>query len=101
MASRDRSRSPARNNDLHKEKKKFIVTGSHGFIMGYTIPLLLEQGHEVHGIDNFWKYGELSRSFDGHPRFHFHRGDAKDLELVRKVVFENKIQIFVASAAII
>merc|ERR1712232_570733 len=81
--------------------KRILITGSHGFIMGYTIPVLLEQGHTVHGIDNFWKYGELRRSFDGHPRFHFHHGDAKDVELLRKVVFENKIQIFVASAAII
>merc|ERR1712232_249523 len=81
--------------------KRILITGSHGFIMGYTIPVLLEQGHTVHGIDNFWKYGELKRSFDGHSRFHFHRGDAKDVELLRKVVFENKIQIFVASAAII
>jgi len=69
--------------------------------MGYTIPILLEQGHEVWGIDNFWKYGEISRSFEKHPRFHFHQGDAKDRDLVRKVVFDNKIQIFVAGAAII
>eukprot|EP00747_Dinoflagellata_sp_TGD_P164279 gnl/TRDRNA2_/TRDRNA2_184002_c0_seq1.p1 gnl/TRDRNA2_/TRDRNA2_184002_c0~~gnl/TRDRNA2_/TRDRNA2_184002_c0_seq1.p1 ORF type:complete len:379 (+),score=79.46 gnl/TRDRNA2_/TRDRNA2_184002_c0_seq1:146-1138(+) len=69
--------------------------------MGYAIPILLEQGHEVWGIDNFWKYGELQRSFDKHPKFHFVRGDAKDVSLVRKVVFDNKIQIFVAGAAII
>lgn len=69
--------------------------------MGYTIPILLEQGHEVWGIDNFWKYGDISRSFEKHPRFHFHKGDAKDRDLVRKVVFDNKIQIFVAGAAII
>jgi len=69
--------------------------------MGYTIPILLEQGHEVYGIDNFWKYGELTRSFDGNPKFHFYRGDAKDVELLHKIVFDNKIQIFVAGAAII
>lgn len=81
--------------------KRILITGSHGFISGYTIPVLLEQGHEVYGIDNFWKYGELKRSFENHPRFHFFRGDAKDVEFVRKVVFDNKIQVFVASAAII
>jgi len=69
--------------------------------MGYTIPVLLEQGHEVYGIDNFWKYGEIRRGFDEHPRFHFFKGDAKDIDLVRKVVFDNKIEIFVAAAAII
>jgi len=89
----------AKNGD--SEVKRILVTGCHGFIMGYTIPLLLEQGHEVWGIDNFWKYGKLERSFDKHPKFHFTQGDAKDVELVRKVVFDNKIQIFFASAAII
>uniref|UniRef100_A0A7S1KWV4 NAD-dependent epimerase/dehydratase domain-containing protein n=1 Tax=Alexandrium catenella TaxID=2925 RepID=A0A7S1KWV4_ALECA len=99
-----RSRSPARVAAAvgsPDRPRKILVTGSHGFIMGYTIPILLEQGHEVYGIDNFWKYGELKKSFDDHPRFHFYRGDAKDVELVRKVVFDNKIDIFVASAAII
>lgn len=97
-AERVRSRSP---RGTQREPKRIFVSGSHGFIMGYTIPILLEQGHEVYGIDNFWKYGELRRSFDGHPRFHFQNGDAKDINLLRKIVFENKIQIFVASAAII
>jgi len=78
-----------------------LITGCHGFIMGYTIPKLLEQGHEVWGVDNFWKYGELQRSFDKHPNFHFVRGDAKDVTMLRKIVFENKINIFVAAAAII
>ncbi|CAE7256234.1 Uxs1 [Symbiodinium microadriaticum] len=36
-----------------------------------------------------------------HPKFHFITGDAKDVELLRKVVFDNKIEIFVAAAAII
>lgn len=100
MAARDRSRSPTITVS-NGEKKKILVTGSHGFIMGYTIPILLEQGHEVWGVDNFWKYGELSRSFEKHPNFHFTRGDAKDTALLHKIVFDNKIQIFVAGAAII
>mmetsp|Transcript_86903 Transcript_86903/g.243498 ORF Transcript_86903/g.243498 Transcript_86903/m.243498 type:complete len:370 (+) Transcript_86903:61-1170(+) len=103
-AARERSRSPrprATENGEKARPKKILVTGSHGFIAGYTIPLLLEQGHEVYGIDNFWKYGELQRSFDGHPRFHFVRGDAKDVALLRKIVFDNRIEIFVAAAAII
>ena len=28
-------------------KKKVLITGSHGFIMGYVIPILLDHGHEV------------------------------------------------------
>lgn len=98
---RDRSRSPQRTGNPNGKAKKILVTGSHGFIMGYVIPILLEQGHEVYGLDNFWKYGEIKRSFEKHPRFHFTRGDAKDVELLRKIVFDNKIEIFLAGAAII
>lgn len=83
------------------EKKKVLVTGSHGFIMGYVIPILLEHGHEVWGLDNFWKYGELSRSFEKHPNFKFIKGDAKDTALLSSTMEENGIQIFVAGAAII
>jgi len=100
MAARDRSRSPAKTNGA-KESKRILISGSHGFISGYVINILLEQGHEVYGVDNFWKYGKLSRSFDKNPKFHFFEGDAKDVAFMRKIVFDNKIQIFVASAAII
>jgi len=99
-----RSRSPRRPQGGSEEAvrpRRILITGCHGFIMGYTIPVLLEQGHTIYGIDNFWKYGELRRGFDDHPRFHFFRGDVKDVELLHRVVFEHKIEIFVASAAII
>lgn len=105
---RERSRSPlggsaptAGSAISSRSTKKILFTGSHGFIAGYTIPLLLENGHEVWGLDNFWKYGVVRRSFDGHRRFHFTRGDAKDVDLVKQIVLDNKIEIFVAAAAII
>ena len=31
--------------------------------MGYTIPLLLKQGHTVYGVDNFWKYGDAPQGY--------------------------------------
>jgi len=81
--------------------KKILVTGCHGFIMGYVIPILLENGHEVWGVDNYWKYGKLSHGYDNHPKFHFTEGDAKDKALLSKLLEENQINIFVAAAAII
>jgi nucleoside-diphosphate-sugar epimerase len=81
--------------------KNILWTGSHGFIAGYAIAKLLEQGHKVWGVDNFWKYGETVKEYDNHPNFTFILGDAKDPELLKKAVFENKINIFVAGAAII
>lgn len=38
---------------------KILVTGSAGFICGYTIEELLNNGHEVVGIDNYSKYGKI------------------------------------------
>jgi len=81
--------------------KNILWTGSHGFIAGYAITKLLEKGHRVWGIDNFWKYGKTNKEYDNHPHFTFIEGDAKDSELLKKIIFENKIQIFVAGAAII
>jgi UDP-glucose 4-epimerase len=62
---------------------KVLVTGAAGFICGYLVPELLEAGHEVVGLDDFSKYGRLAKSYDGHPRYHFVEGDAKDAALLK------------------
>ena len=36
---------------------KILVTGASGFICGYLIQELLDNGYEVVGLDNFSKYG--------------------------------------------
>ena len=36
---------------------KVLVTGAAGFICGYLIQELLDNGHQVVGLDNFSKYG--------------------------------------------
>lgn len=61
---------------------RILVTGSAGFIGGYTVERLLDQGHEVVGLDNQSKYGPVARSYDGHPRYQLVTGDARDPELV-------------------
>ncbi len=61
---------------------KVLVTGSAGFLAGYLVPELLDAGHDVVGIDNYSKYGEIARPHDGHPGYRFIRGDAKDAELL-------------------
>ena len=53
---------------------KILVTGSAGFISGYLVEELLNRGHEVFGIDNFSKYGKISKSYDNHPKYHFVEG---------------------------
>ncbi|WP_204080584.1 NAD-dependent epimerase/dehydratase family protein [Mycobacterium riyadhense] len=65
---------------------KVLVTGSAGFINGYVVDELLRAGHEVVGIDNYSKYGKVSKSYDDHPRYHFVEGDVKDVDLMFKLV---------------
>ena len=61
---------------------RVLVTGAAGFISGYLVPELLEAGHEVVGVDDFSKYGPVTKSYDGHPRYRFVQGDAKDAALL-------------------
>ena len=63
---------------------KILVTGAAGFIGGYLIQELLDHGHTVVGVDNFSKYGPLRKSYDAHPRYAFHEGDAKDAQFLWK-----------------
>lgn len=65
---------------------KILVTGAAGFIAGYTIEELLCSGHYVVGLDNFSKYGPIKRSFDKHPHYRFVRGNAKDTDLLKKLM---------------
>jgi nucleoside-diphosphate-sugar epimerase len=65
---------------------KILVTGSAGFICGYLVEELLKNGHTVVGIDNFSKYGPVKKSYDENPEYEFHKGDAKDVELMKKLI---------------
>jgi nucleoside-diphosphate-sugar epimerase len=78
---------------------RVLVTGAAGFINGYLVPELLEAGHEVVGLDNFSKYGRLTKSYDDHPRYRFVEGDAKDVELMTTLAAE--VDQVVAAAAMI
>jgi nucleoside-diphosphate-sugar epimerase len=78
---------------------RVLVTGAAGFICGYLVPELLEAGHEVVGVDNFSKYGEVVRSYDAHPRYRFVRGDAKDADLMAELASD--CDQLVAGAAMI
>jgi nucleoside-diphosphate-sugar epimerase len=78
---------------------KILVTGAAGFICGYLIQELLDNGHEIVGLDNFSKYGRGQKSYDQHPGYRFVEGDAKDLELLKELLVD--CDQFVAAAAMI
>ena len=78
---------------------KVLVTGSAGFIGGYVVEELLGRGHEVVGLDNFSKYGKVTRSYDSHPGYTFVEGDARDVELMAGLL--DSCDHFIAGAAMI
>ncbi|HEX6985156.1 MAG TPA: NAD-dependent epimerase/dehydratase family protein, partial [Planctomycetaceae bacterium] len=78
---------------------RVLVTGSAGFIGGYLVQELLDQGHTVVGIDNFSKYGPVTKSYQGHERYEFTAGDAKDVGLLKDLLAA--CDHFVAGAAMV
>jgi UDP-glucose 4-epimerase len=61
---------------------KVLVTGSEGSLMQWVIPKLIEDGHEVTGVDNFFRYGRNERDRD----YEFIEGDLTDESLVKDVL---------------
>jgi UDP-glucose 4-epimerase len=78
---------------------KVLVSGSAGFIGGYVVEGLLERGYDVVGIDDYSKYGKVTRSYDDDPRYHFTEGDARDVSLMTELLMD--CDHFIAGAALI
>ena len=62
--------------------------GSAGFIGGYVVKELLDRGHEVIGLDNYSKYGPVNRSYGEQSGYRFVEGDARDFDLLSKLLAE-------------
>jgi nucleoside-diphosphate-sugar epimerase len=78
---------------------KVLVTGSAGFIGGYVVEELLNRGHEVIGLDNLSKYGDVTRSFDAESGYTFVNGDARDVDLLIDLMKD--VEHVIAGAALI
>ncbi len=76
---------------------EILVTGSAGFIGYHLTKSLLKDGHSVVGIDNFNDYYDVSlkeaRSSDlkENEKYKEIRGDISDLDIVKRIFSENKI----------
>ena len=79
--------------------QKVLVSGSAGFIGGYVVEELLRRGYAVVGLDNFYKYGKVRKSYDNHPSYHLVEGDAQDVELMTRLLTD--CDHFIAGAAMI
>ncbi len=78
---------------------KVLITGSAGFIGGYVVQELLNKGHEVIGIDNLSKYGDVTRSFNSAANYEFVNGDVQDVELMTRLMHD--VDHVIAGAALI
>jgi UDP-glucose 4-epimerase len=78
---------------------KVLVTGSAGFIGGYVVEELLSRGYRVVGVDNYSKYGPVRKSYDDHPDYEFHEADARDVDLMTKLLLD--CDHLIAGAALI
>ena len=74
---------------------RVLVTGSEGSLMQWVIPKLTQAGHEVTGVDNFFRYGRSHKERD----YEFVEGDLTDEALVRDVL-RNKDVVVQAAARI-
>jgi UDP-glucose 4-epimerase len=79
--------------------QQVLVSGSAGFIGGYLVGELLRRGYAVTGVDNFSKYGKVTRSYDDHPRYRLVEGDARDVALMTSLLAQ--ADHFIAGAALI
>ncbi|WP_296603954.1 NAD(P)-dependent oxidoreductase [Nocardioides sp.] len=79
--------------------QRVLVTGSAGFIGGYVVEELLRRGYAVTGIDNYSKYGPVTKSYDDHPAYRFVEGDVRDLDLMAELVAD--CDHLIAGAALI
>lgn len=66
---------------------KILVTGAKGFIGGYVVEKLLNEGHFVIGIDNLSKYKQVEKSYDNHQNFLFYKEDAKNPYLLKDLLY--------------
>ena len=79
--------------------EKVLVSGSAGFIGGYVAEELLRRGYAVVGVDNFSKYGPVKKSYDDHPHYQLAEGDARDVDLMARLLTD--CDHFIAGAAMI
>ena len=64
---------------------RVLVSGSAGFIGGYVVEELLSRGHTVVGIDNYSKYGKVTKSYDDNAAYTFVEGDCRDVGLMTEL----------------
>ena len=81
--------------------KKVLITGSQGFIGSYLCAEFLSKGYEVVGVDNFSKYGPITRPHDNHPNFHLIEMDVIDFDANNILPELQDVEYIISGAAMI
>jgi len=76
---------------------KLLITGSEGSLAQIVIPYLLKDGHEIIGVDNFTRYGEVERSRD----YQFVKKDLCDTNVVKSIFSDNHFDAVFHFAALV
>tara|TARA_R110002020_G_scaffold378499_1_gene589491 strand:- start:5768 stop:6769 length:1002 start_codon:yes stop_codon:yes gene_type:complete len=79
---------------------KILLTGSQGFIGSYICTELLKNDHSVIGVDNFSKYGKLTRPHDKHKNFKLFKRNILDSG-ISDILQKEKPDQVIAGAAMI
>ena len=77
---------------------KILVTGAAGFLGSHLCDSLLDQNHDVIGIDNFFR--GKRKNLPIHNNFKFYECDLKDLNALEKIVSLYQPEIVIHYAAI-
>ena len=81
--------------------KTILITGSQGFIGSYLCAEFLDQGYKVIGVDNFSKYGPVTRPHDSHPNFRLLEMDVVDFDVDNLIDEFKTVEFIIAGAAMI
>ena len=79
---------------------KVLVTGSQGFIGSYICQELLNEGYNVIGVDDYSKYGVISRYHDVHPKFKLYPINVISDDFIKCVENEKPDIIFAGAAKV-
>ena len=81
-------------------KKTVLITGSQGFIGSYVCSELLENHYNVIGVDNYSKYGKVTRRHDSHENFELIEMDCTNNDFVERLK-DYEFNYIIAGAAMI
>ena len=66
--------------------KRVLVTGSQGFIGSYVCNELLQNNYHVTGVDNFSKYGPVTRAHDKNENFTLIKEKQSHVQEMKKII---------------